>query len=134
MSDTGEAERVSDRLTVRDGLVFSYTNLGPAPFDYLMIFAVDALGKVSWYYPAYEQHGTDPSAVAIENGTSERGLPDRVHHDFAPGPLTIYGLFARHPLRVSQVEAWLGQHGARLDSVPPLAETSLHAVEVRVEP
>jgi hypothetical protein len=134
VSDTGKPERVSDRLTPRDGLVFSYTNLGPTPFDYLMIFAVDAHGKVYWFYPAYERHGTDPSAVTIEKSTSETRLPDVVNHDFARGPLSIYGLFARRPLRVSDVEAWLGEHGARIASAPPLAETSLHTVQVRVEP
>jgi hypothetical protein len=134
VSDTGKSERLKDRLTARDGLVFSYSNLGPAPFDYLMIFAVDARGKVSWYYPAYERHGTDPSAVPIGKSASESRLPDLVRHDHAPGPLAIYGLFAKHPVRVSEVEAWLDAHGARIASAPPLAETSLHVVEVRVEP
>jgi hypothetical protein len=134
VSETGEAERVSERLTVRDGLVFSYTNVGPAPFDYLLIFAVDALGKVSWFYPAYERPGTDPSAVAIAKNASETRLPDLVRHDFGRGPLTIYGLFARRPLRVSEVEAWLDQHRARIASAPPLAETTLYSVSVRVEP
>lgn len=134
VSDTGGPERVSDRLNVRDGLVFSYSNLGPAPFDYLMIFAVDASGDVFWFYPAYERLGTDPSAVRIEKGASETRLPDLVHHDFAPGPLEIHGLFARRPVRVSEVEASLEQHGTRFTWAPPWAETSLHSVEVRVEP
>jgi len=131
---TGASERVRERLSPRDGLVFSYTNLGPAPFEYLMIFAVDAQGRVYWFYPAYEQAGTDPAAVAIQKRTSETRLPDVVHHDFAPGTLSIHGLFARRALRVSRVEAWIGEHGARLESAPPLPETSLHGVEVRVEP
>lgn len=131
---SGKSERAHEQLRVQDGLVFSYSNLGAAPFDYLMIFAVDALGKVYWFYPAYERRGTDPPALAIEKSTSEAPLPDLIHHDFAHGPLAIYGLFARHPLRVSQVEAWLGEHGGRITSVAPLPETSLHSVTLRVEP
>jgi hypothetical protein len=130
----GKSERADEQLTAQDDLVFSYANLGPAPFDYLMIFAVDASGKVYWFYPAYERQDTDPPAVAIQKSASEAPLPDLIHHDFAYGPLSIYGLFARHPLRVSQVEAWLGEHGGRITSVTPLPETSLHSVTLRVEP
>lgn len=134
VSDTSVAERVSDRLAARDGLVFAYSNLGPSPFDYLMIFAVDARGEVFWFYPAYERPGTDPPALPIEKGASETRLPELVRHDFARGPLAIYGLFARRPLRVSEVEASLERHGSPMTWAPPWSETSLHALRVRVEP
>jgi beta-glucosidase len=35
-------------------LLFSYTNVGPAPFEYLMIFGIDARDDVHWFFPARE--------------------------------------------------------------------------------
>jgi len=134
VSGTAGSERVRDRLAVGDGLVFAYSNLGPAPFDYLMIFAVDARGEVFWFHPAYERPGTDPSALPIEKGASETRLPELVHHDFARGPLAIYGLFARRPLRVSEVEASLERHGSPMTWAPPWPETRLQRLRVRVDP
>jgi hypothetical protein len=90
------------------GLVVSYTNLGPRPYSHLMVFAVDAAGEVRWFYPAYQDPSANPAAIEIEPGASDRILPELVEHDFAPGPLTLCGLFVRHPLTVREVEAALG--------------------------
>jgi hypothetical protein len=87
------------------GLQISYTNLGPQPYAFLMVFAIDADGRVLWFYPAYERAGTDPAAIAIEAGAADRLLPDVVEHDLAPGRLVLCGLFLRHALTVGRVEA-----------------------------
>jgi hypothetical protein len=100
---------VSSRFDKSDGLLFGYTNLGVGAYEHLMLFGVDASGRVLWFYPAYERAGIDPSSIEIARNVAERALPDVVHHDYAPGALTIYALFTRVPLHVSQVEAWISR-------------------------
>lgn len=106
--------RVDDRVRRGDGLLFSFDNLGPAPFTHLMIFAVDGAGEVYWFHPAYEDAATDPVSISVqaaagaagrERGQSAIELPDLVHHDYPAGKLAVYGLFTRAPVRVSTVEA-----------------------------
>jgi hypothetical protein len=70
-----------------------------------MILARDASGRVHWFYPAYTGKGTDPRSIPVGGNVSGAELFEKVRHDFAPGPLWIYGLFTRKPLRVSEVEA-----------------------------
>jgi hypothetical protein len=102
----GDARPIAPGQRLSAGeLMVRYTNLGPAPFDYLMVFAVDAAGQVAWFYPAYERAGTDPAAIRIERGAAL--LPDLIRHEFAPGRLTVCGLFLRRPLTVGKVEAAL---------------------------
>ena len=69
------ARLVQDQVP-RGDLLVSYTNLGPRPFEYLMVFAIDAAGQVRWFYPAYEEAGTNPAAVPIERGAADRMLPE----------------------------------------------------------
>lgn len=107
VSDTGEPRPLGDRLSSRDGLLVSYSNLGPRPFAYLMVFAVDAAGHVYWFYPAYERPDSDPVSVAIAVA-GRKFLPDVIHHDLPPGPLAIYGVFSRAPLKVSEIERTVG--------------------------
>jgi hypothetical protein len=113
-------------------LSVTYTNLGPAPFSHLMVFAVDAAGEVRWLYPAYERAGTDPTAIAIAGGAAQVPLPDLIEHDFRAGRLLVCGLFLRAPLAVSQVEAALGGRqpapGVRL----PFPHAGQHCFEVEV--
>src|SRR5690606_27654335 len=102
---SGQPARVAGHMRKGDGLLFSFDNLGPAPFAYLMIFAVDGAGEVYWFHPAYEDAGTDPRSIAVSGqGGSAVELPDLVHHDVPAGRLAIYGLFTRAPVRVSTVE------------------------------
>src|SRR5262245_54158409 len=97
---SGEPQRLGDRVSAREGLLFSYTNLGPQPFEWLMIFAVDGRGEVRWFYPAYESPGTNPASIGIKPGEAEVALSDAVYHDLAAGPLVLYGVFSHRPLRV----------------------------------
>lgn len=134
-------QRVDGRVRQGDGLLFSFDNLGQAPFAHLMIFAVGAAGQVYWFYPAYEDAGSDPVSISIrERGSSAVELPDLIHHDVPVGPLAIYGVFTRAPLQVSAVEdaiaglvrasRWDPGQPARL----PIPGAGQEILRVRVEP
>jgi anti-sigma factor RsiW len=127
----GRAERLGADLSRGDELSFSYTNLGAEPFAHLMIFGVDASGSVRWFYPAYEQPGTDPGSITIEKGVAQKALAELIAHDFAAGPLTIHAVFSNQPLRVLEVEDWLGQPGGLAQRGRDLVDQVL---TTRVEP
>jgi hypothetical protein len=130
---SGKPRRLGDRVSAREGLLFSYTNLGPRPFESLMLFAVDARGEVRWFYPAYESPGTNPTSVPIKPGEAEVALADAVYHDFPAGPLVLYGVFSHRPLRVLEVESVVGgTHGApaRL----PFPDVAVRRLTTRIDP
>jgi hypothetical protein len=148
-----EPEPLGARMRTGDGLLFSFDNLGPKPFGYLMIFAVDRAGEVYWFYPAYEQAGADPASLDIRGHIRGQGrgstpaegqraveLPDLIRHGFPAGPLAIYGVFTRAPLRVSRVEASIAalvRAGAWDASRPPrlaLPDAGQEVAAVKVEP
>jgi hypothetical protein len=122
-------ERLKTQLGMDDGLLFSYSNIGPAPFGYLMIFGVQADGSVRWFHPSYEQADSDPSSIAIEREAGV-SLGDVISHDYSPGELSIHALFTREPLKVSEVERWLVTH-PELDELP-LPDASVQSVKVQV--
>jgi hypothetical protein len=125
-------ELLGPRVSNREALLFSYTNLGPRPFGYLMIFGVDAKGEVRWFHPAYETLGSDPASIAIEKGRANVLLPEQIRQDFAGGPVTIYALFTQRALRVLEVEAWLRAHRGKTTALP-IEDASLQALSVWVE-
>jgi hypothetical protein len=142
-ADAAEAppRRVSGRMRRGDGLLFSFDNLGPAPFAYLMIFAVDGAGEVYWFHPAYEDASADPASIAIgQRGQSAVELPELVHHDYPAGGLAIYGLFTRAPVPVSAVEnalATLVRAGSWNVAQPPrlpIPDSGQQIVPVKVDP
>ena len=134
VAGASQAVRANDRFAASDDLVISYTNRGVSPFEYLSVFAVDDQGNVHWFYPAYEHPGADPASIAIEKAVTERALPDRIHHEFAVERISIYGLFSRHPLRVSEVEAWIKKQGGSVALESPFPETTLHASRLQILP
>jgi len=130
---SGEPQPLQGTLSPGEGLLFAYTNLGAQPFDYLMLFAVGATGQIHWFYPAYDQPGTDPQSIEIEHRTAEVLLNEVVRHQYAPGPLLLGALFSRKPLRVSEVEEWLEQQHGHLPERPPFRDASLQQMSVKVE-
>ena len=114
----------SQHLPADAGLLFSYTNIGPRPFEFLMIFVTDARGETRWCYPAYEHAGTNPGAIRIRAGAADVPLDALSHLDVAPGPATLHALFMRRSLRVLDVEAWLDE--ARDRGAPPPWPDVLH--------
>jgi hypothetical protein len=126
-------ERLGEHIAASDGLLFAYTNLGPAPFERLMLFARGADGRIHWFYPAYERADSDPESVPIVNGGVQVALGEVIHHDFQPGPLVIYAAFSRHALRVSEVEASLAQ-GVEAASPALPDDASLWVFQTQVGP
>jgi hypothetical protein len=124
--------RVKNQITLGDGLVFSYTNLGARPFEYLMIFAVDARGSVRWFYPAYECARSDPTAFGIARA-AEATLPELIHQDFEPGDVSVYALFSHEALPVSAVERWLAESHGKLTALP-VKDATLQTFELEVVP
>ncbi len=114
------------------GLRVSYTNLGPQPYAFLMVFAVDASREVRWLYPAYERAGTDPAAIPIAASVADIILPDLIEHDFARGRLVVCGLFLRRALRVGAIEAALGERQPAPGERLPVAESGQHCFDVEV--
>jgi hypothetical protein len=130
----GGAQRIEPGARLGAGeLQVSYTNLGPQPYSHLMVFAVDVSGRVSWLYPAYEEEGTSPPAIAIERGVAERVLPDLVEHDFAAGRLAVCGLFLRRPLTVGAVEAALGGQQPAPGYRLPFPNSGQHCLDLETE-
>lgn len=127
----GVPEPLGAELSAKDGLLFSYTNLAPQPFGYLMIFAVDAKNEVRWFYPAYEAAGENPESIPIAHGRANVPLTELVQQDFAAGPLALYALFTRRPFNVSDVESWVKEHG-RPAAESPLPGGSLQRIDTQV--
>jgi hypothetical protein len=130
---SGEATRLVDRVHAADGLLFSYSNLGPRPLGHLIVFGVDARHVVRWFYPAFDEEGTDPASIEIKKGDADVALPDIIHHDLPSGPLAIHAVFTNRPLHVLEVEALVRERS------DPSAELSLpgaveQVVTTRVEP
>lgn len=129
----GKPEPLTGGLSTGEGLLFTYSNLGPRPYAYLMIFAVSG-ADVYWFHPAYEHPGTNPASIPIEPGRAEVLLPDVVHHDFAPGAVSVYALFTRAPLTVLDVEAWVRARAGRIGDAKPVADASLQVIPTWVKP
>ncbi len=85
-------------------LLFSYTNLGPNPAQYLMILGRDAKGEIRWYYPGWTDPGSDPPAISIQAGVARAVLKEVIRHDLPKGPLQIRAIFFASPRRVQEVE------------------------------
>jgi hypothetical protein len=100
-------KRLGAQLPAEDGLLFSYTNVGPAPFDYLLIFGVDARGEMHWFFPARESEHANPSSMAIEKGKAKVDLAELLHDQFPAGRLVVHAIFSRRPIWVQEVEVWL---------------------------
>ncbi|MCA9671162.1 MAG: hypothetical protein KC503_36440, partial [Myxococcales bacterium] len=124
-ADATRYAKVEQRISADAKLVFGYRNLGGA-YRNLMILAVNAKGRVFWYYPAYRRGDTDPKSVAITAGTHQLG--DEVQHDLsAGGALRLIAVFSRRPLQVSQVERAVGRALREAGSLEQLERLPLGA-------
>jgi hypothetical protein len=119
---------LADGVGVHDGVLVSYSNLGPKPFDFLMVFAVDSQGQVAWLYPAWEKSDEDPSSVPIRRSVAGVELRSLIHPAWTVGRVTIHALFTRQALKVREVEAMLS---AQRLIIPDSAEQH---VEISVVP
>ena len=112
----------ADRVSAARPLAFSYTNVGPHPYGYLVVLGIDTTGERFRYYPAEDE----PSSIAIRADSSVQ-LPDLVEHELHPGPLAIYGVFSERPLAVPDVETALA-------ASRPIEDASVVRVDVQVAP
>ena len=103
---SGQPRPLGWQLPANHGLLVAYSNLGPRPHGYLMVMAVDHMGEVHWLHPAYERPGTNPSSISIRAG-ADGELSQLIHHQLRQGPLAVYGLFSRQPLKVLAVEGMI---------------------------
>lgn len=129
---SGTPMELGDIHRESDYLIFSYTNLGENPFDFMMVFAVDEKGRVYWYHPAYTQEGEDPVSITISKGAERIELREKVRHDYPEGRLWIYGLFTNAPMRVSSIEKMLTTttRGKRI----PIEGSAQHILVTEVKP
>lgn len=110
-----------------DGILVSYSNLGPRPFSHLMVFTVDARREVSWLYPAWQRPTDDPESVPLSPGATVE-LRERVTPTWSAGRSTIYALFTHEPHRVREIEALLAR------GEPALEGALVQRFEVTVTP
>jgi len=101
----GGYQPVTTMVSTQQPLAFAYLNRSSVGYSHLMIFAVDANGRIYWYYPAHEDPTEDPRSIAIGKSDKAIELPDQVRHELAQGPLRVFGLFTRRALAVHEVEA-----------------------------
>ena len=114
MFESNESARqyreVKSQISQDAQLVFGYLNHPPVSeqaYSHLMIFGIDQQAHVFWYYPAFQELGTDPKSISIQPG--KHPLPDRVEHSLHTGRLCIFALFTKSALRVSQMEQMVRQ-------------------------
>ena len=109
----GGARPAGDEIRPDSALVFSYINIGPKPFRYLMIFGVDERGECYWYHPAYEDASTNPRAVEIRRGEADVVLAERIEHSLPKGRYVIHAVFMNEARTVAEVEQRLAHSTER---------------------
>ena len=103
----GRPQRVERVIRADDRVLFSYTNLDPAPYRWLSIAARDAAGRIHWIHPPAAEDPRAPASVAVKSGVAREELPETIRLPLAPGPLLVAGLFSERPLARRDVESWL---------------------------
>jgi len=116
---------VDDSLRADDALAFTYDNRSEDAFEYLMVFAADASGRVFWYYPTHQTAGANPSGISIERTSRPRARPDEVRHALEPGYRLLIALFSRSPLAVQTVEATFRRDLSRAGSLERLQRLAI---------
>lgn len=101
----GSAFPLDETMDASSGLAFAYRN--PEGARYLLVFGVDELDNVYWYFPSWSDEGDDPRAVAIESTTLLTELPEVVDHGYKGSQLRLFALFADEPWDVRAVESAL---------------------------
>jgi len=127
--DDRQARRVTDVVQGSDELAFAYRNeLGKG---FLMIFAIEADGRVLWFHPAWTDPADNPAAVPIDRQIGLRELPEAIRHPLRGPRLTLHALFADQPLDVRTVEARIAAGGLVADA---RAGEVLRTLELEVRP
>lgn len=123
MKNPRESERVGERVLARDELAFSYRNeVGKA---FLMIFAVDVAGRVTWYHPAWTEPSSNPEAVPITKQIGFKELPEAIRNPLQGDKITLHALFMDRALDVRSVE----QRVANAGSIAKLADPAAGEID-----
>ena len=117
VAPAGPPERAGAVIHAGEALAFSYTNPPEAPFSHLMIFAHDDAGHVFWYWPAWRDPATSPTAIAITAAAAPVELGEAVKHPLAAGGLTLTALFTNQAYDVHVVEAALAGGAAAMSAL-----------------
>ncbi|PZR12241.1 MAG: hypothetical protein DI536_15145 [Archangium gephyra] len=123
--------RLGETMEPNDSLLVAYRNGGQQPFTHLLVFGVASSGELYWYYPAWDNADDDPQAIAIEPNDRLLELHERITHELPRGRLVLHAVFARRPLRVSEIERLAAQANAL--SPLPLPETAQQRIVVEVQ-
>jgi hypothetical protein len=137
-SALGKPQPLDGEMRASDGILVAYSNPS-TDLNYLMVFAVDQMGGVHWYYPAYEHAGEDPVSVSIRPRAFGAELGEEIRHQLPDGDLKIFAFFLPHPQHVLEVESMIGRELSRQRSVrdltfPDVPEREQVSFLVRVRP
>ncbi|MDP9034591.1 MAG: hypothetical protein M3O50_07265 [Myxococcota bacterium] len=106
-----------------DELAFAYVN--GAGKRRLAIFGIDEDRHVYWFFPAWTEQSTDPTAIPIESDERRHELPEAIRHRFLGKHLEIHSVFVDQAITTRQIEALLEDDGGRALSIPHAVESSL---------
>lgn len=128
---SGASRPLADGATIaaRDRLLVAYDNLGPSPYGYLSVVAVDGAGAVHWYYPPAEAPG--PRSIPAIAGRGVE-LSDEIAQPLAPGRARLFALFSRRPLDAAEIDRALHGPGRTALDRLPLDDTGQHSVTLDV--
>jgi len=90
---SGEFTPVAGTIQSSDQLAFAYSNMSDMGLNHLLLFGVDEIGTIYWYYPAWTDPARNPSALPIRRGTGVE-LPEQVGHQYRGEQLRIFALFS----------------------------------------
>ena len=110
-----ESERVRDQVSARDELAFAYRNERGKAF--LMIFAVDAAGRVAWYHPAWTDPASNPKAIPITRQVGFKELPEAVRQPLQGDRIVLHAMFMDSAVDVRSIEE-------RVARAAPLADVA----------
>jgi hypothetical protein len=110
-----DSERVRDRVSARDELAFAYRNERGKAF--LMIFAVDATGRVVWYHPGWTDAASNPTAIPITRQVGFKELPEAVRQPLQGDLIVLHALFMDSAVDVRSIEE-------RVARAAPLADVA----------
>lgn len=99
-SSGGVYRPATSRLEADETLAFAYTNRAPSNFRYLMIFGVDGVGKLYWFYPDAD---ATVESVTISAADQPIELREDIPISLPKGRLRVAGLFSTEPMRVQQI-------------------------------
>lgn len=102
VNEAGPPSPLLDTLHAGDELAFAYEN--PEQKPYLMLFAVDELANVYWFYPAWTEASADPKAIAAKLEPGVHELPEGIKHRYAGSRLQLHTLLLDTPASVREVE------------------------------